>query len=217
MGYIYKVTSKINGKIYIGKTESSIEERWKSHLRASFNENHKDYNLAFHRAIRKYGEDNFIIEQIDSGTGDILKEKEQSWIAFYDSYKNGYNCTFGGDGQCKYNYQEIVDFYKENNGNLKLTCQHFKIYDQVVYSALKAFDINSRNFLRKRNKKYNKKILLVEENLLFNTMAEIDKYFGKTVHPNIRRCLNGITKKAYGYSWREIEDGEDLDNFRLAF
>ena len=78
MGYIYKVTSKINGKIYIGKTESSIEERWKSHLRASFNENHKDYNLAFHRAIRKYGEDNFIIEQIDSGTGDILKEKEQS-------------------------------------------------------------------------------------------------------------------------------------------
>lgn len=48
-------------------------------------------------------------------------------------------------------------------------------------------------------------------------MTEIDKYFGKTVHPNIRRCLNGITKKAYGYSWREIEDGEDLDNFRLAF
>lgn len=217
MGYIYKVTSKINGKIYIGKTESSIEERWKSHLRASFNENHKDYNLAFHRAIRKYGEDNFTIEQIDTGIGAILKEKEQSWIAFYDSYKNGYNCTFGGDGQCKYNYQEIVDFYKENNGNLKLTCQHFKIYDQVVYSALKAFDINSRNFLRKRNKKYNKKILLVEENLLFNTMTEIDKYFGKIVHPNIRRCLNGITKKAYGYSWREIEDGEDLDNFRLAF
>lgn len=217
MGYIYKVTSKINGKIYIGKTESSIEERWKSHLRASFNENHKDYNLAFHRAIRKYGEDNFTIEQIDTGVGAILKEKEQNWIAFYDSYKNGYNCTLGRDGQCKYNYQEIVDFYKENNGNLKLTCQHFKIYDQVVYSALKAFDIDSRNFLRKRNKRYNKKILLVEENLLFNTMAEIDKYFGKTVHPNIRRCLNGITKKAYGYSWREIEDGEDLDNFRLAF
>jgi group I intron endonuclease len=217
MGYIYKVTSKINGKIYIGKTESSIEERWKSHLRASFNENHKDYNLAFHRAIRKYGEDNFTIEQIDTGIGATLKEKEQSWIVFYDSYKNGYNSTLGGDGQCKYNYQEIVDFYKENNGNLKLTCQHFKIYDQVVYSALKAFNINSRDFLRKRNKKYNKKILLVEENLLFNTMAEIDKYFGKTVHPNIRRCLNGITKKAYGYSWREIEDGEDLDNFRLAF
>ena len=43
------------------------------------------------------------------------------------------------------------------------------------------------------------------------------KYFGKTVHPNIRRCLNGITKKAYGYRWMEIEDGEDLDNFRLAF
>ena len=35
-------------------------------------------------------------------------------------------------------------------------------------------------------------------------MADVDKYFNKIVHPNIRRCLNGITKKAYGYTWKEI-------------
>ena len=23
---------------------------------------------------------------------------------------------------------------------------------------------------------------------------------------NIRRCLNGITKKAYGYTWKEIDE-----------
>ena len=31
MAYIYKITNKINNKIYIGKTVSSIEERWKHH------------------------------------------------------------------------------------------------------------------------------------------------------------------------------------------
>ena len=40
-------------------------------------------------------------------------------------------------------------------------------------------------------------------------MKDIDNYFNKIVHPNIRRCLNGITKKAYGYTWRELEEGEE--------
>lgn len=31
MGYIYKITNQINGKSYIGKTERTVEERWKNH------------------------------------------------------------------------------------------------------------------------------------------------------------------------------------------
>lgn len=41
-------------------------------------------------------------------------------------------------------------------------------------------------------------------------MTEIDNFLGKRAHGNIRRALNGITKKAYGYTWKEIED--DLFN-----
>ena len=48
--------------------------------------------------------------------------------------------------------------------------------------------------------------MLVEKNLIFNSMKEIDEYFGKQVHGNIRRCLNGMTQKAYGYTWKELED-----------
>ena len=33
MAYIYKITNQINGKVYIGKTLSSIEERWKEHCK----------------------------------------------------------------------------------------------------------------------------------------------------------------------------------------
>ena len=33
MGYIYKITNNINGKVYIGKTTKTVEERWKGHLK----------------------------------------------------------------------------------------------------------------------------------------------------------------------------------------
>lgn len=33
MAFIYKITNLINNKLYIGKTERTIEVRWKEHLR----------------------------------------------------------------------------------------------------------------------------------------------------------------------------------------
>lgn len=205
MGYIYKVTCKNTNKIYIGKSESSVENRWNGHCRAAFLKSHGDYNFPFHRAIRKYGVDNFIIETIDtSNDSEKLKQKEKYWINFYDSYYNGYNATLGGDGNCKYNYDEIVNYYLQHENSLTLTCQHFNIYDQVVYTALKSKNIDYKNLPKSRRKKYKQKILCVELNLIFDSMADVDKYFNKIVHPNIRRCLNGITKKAYGYTWKEI-------------
>lgn len=211
MGYIYKITCKDTNKIYIGKSESSVETRWKEHCRAAFLPSHGDYNFPFHRAIRKYGIDNFIIETIDkTDNSEILKEKEKYWINFYNSYYQGYNATLGGDGQSKYNYDDIVNYYLTHNNSMVETCKYFQIYDQVVYAALKSKEIDYKNLPKKNAPKKNKngKILCVELNKTFNSMAEIDNYFNKVVHPNIRRCLNGITKKAYGYTWKVVNNNE---------
>lgn len=214
MGYIYKITCRPTNKIYIGKTQTTIQERWKEHCRVAFLPSHGDYNFPFHRAIRKYGVENFLVEKIDeTDDNEKLKEKEKYWINFYNSYNNGYNATLGGDGQCKYDYDAIVNYYLQNNFSLKDTCKEFNIYDQVVYSALKSKNIDYKNLKsEKKKEKYKKKILLIEKNIIFNSMAEIDKYFNKSVHGNIRRCLNGNTKKAYGYTWKEIEGEEDKND-----
>ena len=216
MGYIYKITCKDTNKIYVGKSESSVETRWKEHCRAAFLPSHGDYNFPFHRAIRKYGIDNFIVETIDkTDDSEEIKEKEKYWINFYNSYYQGYNATLGGDGQSKYNYDDIVNYYLTHNNSMVETCKYFQIYDQVVYAALKSKEIDYKNLLKRNTPKRNKneKIFCVELNKTFNSMTEIDNYFNKVVHPNIRRCLNGITKKAYGYTWKVVDNnGENLDN-----
>ena len=46
--------------------------------------------------MRKYGAGIFHIEQIEECENSKLDEREQYWIEYYDSYKNGYNSTPGG-------------------------------------------------------------------------------------------------------------------------
>lgn len=207
MGYIYKIINKQNGHSYVGQTRISIDSRWKRHCLVSRYPNNEEYNFALHRAIRKYGESNFLIIQIEECPNEQLDEREIYWISYYDTYNHGYNEDKGGRGSWKYNYDDIVNYYLSHNFSIKDTCIHFNIYDQVVYSALKSKNIDYRTLNQKSHgKKVGKKIMLVEKNLIFNSMTDIDKYFGKQVHGNIRRCLNGVTKKAYGYTWKELEE-----------
>ena len=89
---IYRVINKINGKIYIGQTVSSLEHRISQH----FCEKNKSY---FHNALRKYGKENFqwkILEHCDSK--EELDEMEFHYIKQYDTFNNGYNLTMGGKG-----------------------------------------------------------------------------------------------------------------------
>ena len=52
-----------------------------------------------YQSIRKYGLDNFIFEIIEELEDySIAAEREKYWIQYYNSYKNGYNESLGGDG-----------------------------------------------------------------------------------------------------------------------
>ena len=89
--WIYKITNIQNNKVYIGQTIRPIEQRFKRHLNDALN-NILDTHFA--RAIRKYGKENFTIEEIDTAqTQEELNQKEQYWIRYYNSVKEGYNET----------------------------------------------------------------------------------------------------------------------------
>ena len=131
-----------------------------------------EYDSKFHRAIRKYGVENFNVETIENIRVEELQERERYWITYYDSYNCGYNSTLGGDGQCKYNYDEIVEYYLTHNYNLSETCKNFGIYDQVVYNALKHSNIDYKSLPKSYSKKkVGKPILLVEKNIIFKSFC----------------------------------------------
>lgn len=96
---IYKVTNQINGKIYVGQSVD-IEARFRRHKSGPFNEKDTSFHSHFYSAIRKYGLQNFVFEIVEECAQKDLDEREQYWIAHWDSYNpaKGYNETKGGAG-----------------------------------------------------------------------------------------------------------------------
>lgn len=85
-GIIYKITNTINGKIYIGQTVQSIGERWSKHKYAN---SHSIMPMA----IKKYGEESFLIEPIYTAfDAESLTKAEIQLIKYYDCLSpKGYN------------------------------------------------------------------------------------------------------------------------------
>ena len=62
-GVIYCYTNKINGKRYIGQTINELKTRHRLHMNAvRFTSNKRDNETPIHRAMRKYGIENFKLE-----------------------------------------------------------------------------------------------------------------------------------------------------------
>lgn len=96
MGYIYKITNLINGKIYIGQTSKTIQERFEAHLKKA-----RAYtNRYLYDAMNKYGYENFKVTEIEECDNANLDEREIYWIKYYNSNNKqyGYNMTIGGGG-----------------------------------------------------------------------------------------------------------------------
>lgn len=110
---IYKITNLINNKIYIGKAKD-YQRRYRDHIGLAS----KGVESYLYNAIRKYGEANFKIDQIDSAeTDEELNNKEKYWIKQYDSTnpEKGYNMTDGGDGGNTLKYLSKEDIQKRTD------------------------------------------------------------------------------------------------------
>lgn len=82
-----------NGKVYIGKSKNFDDRKLKHSYSTRY------YNTKLTKAINKYGFDSINWEIIYE-TEDIeeLNKMEIELIKKYDSIKNGYNTSIGGDG-----------------------------------------------------------------------------------------------------------------------
>ena len=203
MSLIYKITNNINGKIYIGKTDRTLQERIKHHKEDSKREVRPLYN-----ATNKYGWENFSFEIVeDDLTPEEATEREVYWIDKLRSYagfpdSNGYNATLGGEGKLKYDYKEIADKYLELK-TVKATAEFFNCDRYTVQTACNKYNI-------KTNIVHNKqKISQYDLNNNFIESFECVMDAGRKLRPetpdsarkNISRALNKKST-AYGFIWK---------------
>ena len=90
-GYIYKTTNLTNNKIYIGQKRSDT----------FLGNSYLGSGLLLSKAVKKYGVDNFIVEQLDTcSSKQELDKKEQFYIKKYNAnnFNIGYNIACGGQG-----------------------------------------------------------------------------------------------------------------------
>ena len=155
--YIYKGTNKINGKSYIGQTCDFKSRVWQ-HLRCCEKE-----DCLFHRAIQKYGRNNFLWEIIE--TCESQKEAtrlEKHYIELYNTYRNGYNENKGGVGG--HNAKAVVCLTKEGD--------FVKRYDSAADAEKDGFS-NVNVLLCCKNE------LLTCKNHQFMYEKDYEKYGGK--------------------------------------
>jgi len=90
---IYKVTNTLNGNFYIGVTTQPLRWRLSQHFSNALTKSHQG---RFQRAIRRYGKDAFVIEELarfETGSDGLAAE-----IEFISRLKPPYNSTTGGEG-----------------------------------------------------------------------------------------------------------------------
>ena len=107
---IYKIINKINGKVYIGYTSFSAKHRFTQHIKDS---SRKILNQPIHKAINKYGPDNFSIEEVCQSLDEdySFNVLEPYFIQEYKKEGQVYNIHPGGRGYKSNPHKKQVEVY----------------------------------------------------------------------------------------------------------
>lgn len=187
IGIIYKYTSP-TGKCYIGQTQFPRRRQGEHRKAAKQGKPGKFYN-----AIRKYGWDSFDYEVLFTVFEDdskikqtILDEKEMYYIEKYDSFKNGYNMTIGGNSYSGENHPSF---------GTHLTEEHKE---------------KLKNSVSKEVSQYTKEGDYVQT---FKSAADAALYFGTDCSSTILKVCKGLGQSAQGYQWRYGNSKENIGKF----
>lgn len=203
---VYLITNLVNGKKYVGITHNSIEQRFQEHLAKS---RCKNGNWKLHRALRKYGFDNFNFEILvkirkisdKKKLDEILNNLEKYYIEKYNSYHFGYNLTKGGDGSLDFHHSE------KTKKKMCITRQNMsEEYKELLRQRIKTIK-NLHRF--KKGEFVPKHYIKVEQydtdgNYIktYNSIREAANAFNSSESSNIISVCKGRRKTAFGFFWK---------------
>lgn len=216
MGAIYKITNKINNKVYIGQTKKTLKEKQLTHLSdfKKYCAQSKNNNRPLYDAFKQYGIENFNYEILLICDDNELNIQEQRFIKLYHSYVgddecNGYNATIGGAGRpyelsSKELEQLIILFHQGHNISSIASILNYDV--TIISRKLHELGFDCKKGKRKPVYQINKKT-----NQILNWFESCSdaaiKLFGNQRHnAHINDAASGKRKTAYGYKWCFVED-----------
>ena len=113
----YLITNLVNGALYVGQTRRGLAQRWASHKSVA----RCGGSSHLHRAMRKYGIENFIIDCVRPIEYDLTSEEELSAfeIEMIHALRNNchlYNASKGGEGAYRRSEETCLRIGKSHKG-----------------------------------------------------------------------------------------------------
>lgn len=189
---IYKITNKINGKLYIGQSTRTLEERWKDYIKdfKYVTPGKKNYRPII-AALQKYGLENFQIELLEDGIQDkeILDALEIKYIREYDAANPelGYNVELGGNSVGKHSEATKLKISQAQLG-----------------------DKNHMYGIKGKDNKSSKPIIDLTTGVIYDsvTIAVEQLGFDNKCLTKIAACARGAKTSAYGRIFRYVDENK---------
>lgn len=183
LGYIYKITNKLNGKSYIGLTVQNVETRYKQHLYLL--ENNKHHSIKLQKDFNTYGKENFLFSfnLYEINGIEELAELEKEAIENSQSYKDGYNMTSGGEcGKSTIPEKDKILIYhlcKNYKGIYHKLSYYFNLDRTTIKSIANSFNLDKKTYDYEEYSQIVEKLEITEYNKVENYIPPSERKLTK--------------------------------------
>lgn len=191
VGIVYRAINTLNGNFYIGVTCSSLKKRMGEHINAAKRNN--GGCKIFCNAIRKYGEDIFLWEEIkrfDNYFDALDFEKEQ-----IINLKPEYNMTIGGWGvfglERTKEWQEKI---ANSNRGRKCSDATKKRMSEIANERKEEW----KKYSHLGPKAFSRKVICLTDGKIFESATAAARYYDECKSAIIELCLGQRGRKTVG-------------------
>lgn len=204
---IYKITNKINNKIYVGKS-TDVKNVWEKHR--SLNEAKK---FALEKDIALYGADKFEFSILEECEEEKLSDRESFYVDLYDAVKAGYNSKKPKVSSLLNASISIEELKNSSNSSrigigLRRHVERMRTDPEYRNRMVQKYKNNRPNAIPVDMMDKNTfEIIMTFPKIMDGALwIRENTNYGKADYATINKICKGQGKTAYGYRWRYIKD-----------